>query len=803
MDGRDNSNIGSSDSEGVPARPLNKRTKSKSRVWDRVARLARRTRSSREGDSDFASTGEEAGEADLPSEHMDLSDGPSTSSYQSPSTRKKQLSDCSSSSEGDLAIHETAIRLTKGKKNRYKPPDNSEVVYQHCVRPSAVKAMFRPAQYMLQTDQSVQMRKKRGQCNSVTCRHSDSYSVGCAHEGPRNLNDVSEDCCHCPACCCCRRGNGSWASGSWPRNRSCPLRMSLRMAGPGSMFQLPKAIQSPSSSPRGKNLWKRNSVQGPLMTKSVSLHSERPGSAMYDMRISTMECTEEEKAALRANRSLDMLHSAVMHDVKGLSRSIPLFCDQERTIDERNGYERESKEKSKCGKQIASWKDKVSGPVFKERMETILEWFGEFNDQQKNIMMKRLVEECDLPQMHMLSVTMEPILHQHCPHNCQDLLSWLPTQLSLKILYYLDPVSLCRCAGVNRAWRELAEDSNLWRQLCLEQKWRLSQVEEHKQMINHMGSCIQWKRVFAERYRLRRNWLKGLCTVRTFEGHTQGISCVQFDDTRIVSGSSDKTIKVWNIRTNSPWSVQTLVGHSGTVRCLHLEGNRLVSGSTDCTIKVWDLSMQSSWSSIACRVTMVGHDDTVRCLQVDDEKVVSGSYDRTLKVWDIRTGQCRVTLRGHQGAVICLQFDDTKIVSGSADKSIKIWSLAEGVCVRTLTGHQNSVTCLQFDASKIISGSLDSNLKFWDLKTGESTSTIDWVNAEGHTGVVRCLQADSWRIVSAADDRTLKVWNIETGERIVTLRHHGDGVTCLQFNNSKIVSGSYDKTVKLWDFSAV
>ncbi|XP_054751158.1 F-box/WD repeat-containing protein 7-like [Lytechinus pictus] len=781
MDGRDNSNVGSSDSEGIPARPPPKRAKSKSRVWDRVARLARRTRSSREGDSDFASTGEEAGEADLPSEQMDLSDGPSTSSYHATNVKKQQLSDCSSSSEGDLATCGNAVRSPK--HTCYNPPDNSEVIYQHCVRPSAVKAMFRPAELKLHSDH-VQLRKKRNPSSTISCRHSD-----CALEVQKHRND----CCHCPSCCCCRRGNLGTCSGSWPRNRSCPLRMSLRMP-----IQPSKAVQSPSSSPRSKNLWKRNSVQGPLMTKSVSLQSERPGSAMYDMRIANMECGEEEKAALRANRSLDMLHSAVMHDVKGLSRSIPLFCDQDRTINEQNGNEQKIKEKP-----VDQWKDKVSGLVFKERLESILGWFREFNDQQKNMMMKRLVEECDLPQMHMLSVTMEPILHQHCPHNCQDLLSWLPNQLSTKILSYLDPVSLCRCAGVNRAWKALAEESYLWSNLCLQQKWRLSQVEEHKQMINHMGSSIQWKQVFAERYRLRRNWLKGYCTVRTFEGHTQGISCVQFDDTRIVSGSSDKTIKVWNIRTNSPWSVQTLVGHSGTVRCLHLEGNRLVSGSTDTTIKVWDLSMQSSWSSIACRVTMTGHHDMVRCLQVDDDKVVSGSYDRTLKVWDIRTGQCRLTLSGHLGAVICLQFDDFKIISGSADKTIKIWSLSSGLCMRTLMGHQNSVTCLQFDASKIISGSLDSNLKFWDLKTGECISTIDWVNAEGHTGVVRCLQADSWRVVSAADDRTLKVWNIDTRERIVTLRHHSDGVTCLQFNNSKIVSGSYDKTVKLWDFSAV
>ena len=73
-----------------------------------------------------------------------------------------------------------------------------------------------------------------------------------------------------------------------------------------------------------------------------------------------------------------------------------------------------------------------------------------------------------------------------------------------------------------------------------------------------------------ERFKLRRAWMGGQCHVRTFEGHSGGISCVQFDGGRIVSGSHDKTIKVWNVKTNSPWSVITLAGHSGEVRCLHL-----------------------------------------------------------------------------------------------------------------------------------------------------------------------------------------------------------------------------------------
>ncbi|UYV76441.1 hypothetical protein LAZ67_14000406 [Cordylochernes scorpioides] len=404
------------------------------------------------------------------------------------------------------------------------------------------------------------------------------------------------------------------------------------------------------------------------------------------------------------------------------------------------------------------------------------------------------VVECgSWQQHHTVSLLAEP--HQDCPSNCQDPFTWkLPPSLALHVFSFLDPVSLGRCTAVCKAWRMLASDPRLWRRLCLRPDWQLaSPAARHRQMISCRtdDGLMDWKKAFADRYRLHRNWLRGNCNVRTFHGHTQGVFCVQFDDTRIVSGSSDKTIKVrrrhyaaaqvlpvsvqvWNIRTNSPWSVMTLVGHSGTVRCLHLQGNRLVSGSSDCTIKamlsmqfdfalinvpephlVWDLSTQHTWSSIACKVTMVGHSHTVRCLQVDEDKVVSGSYDHTLKVWDLRTGLCRETLVGHEGAVLCLQFDTTKIVSGSGDKTIKVWK--EGRCAVTLNGHEDAVTCLQFDSCRIISGSLDRTIKFWSQETGACLSTLDWMKSEGHTGVIRCLQADGWRIVSGGDDKTLKV----------------------------------------------
>lgn len=69
---------------------------------------------------------------------------------------------------------------------------------------------------------------------------------------------------------------------------------------------------------------------------------------------------------------------------------------------------------------------------------------------------------------------------------------------------------------------------------------------ENQRVVNvcfNTMNCLNLQ-VFIERHRLHRNWMRAHCHVRTFEGHTEGVSCVQFDDHRIVSGSHDNTIKV-------------------------------------------------------------------------------------------------------------------------------------------------------------------------------------------------------------------------------------------------------------------
>ncbi|KRX92158.1 TP53-regulating kinase [Trichinella pseudospiralis] len=400
---------------------------------------------------------------------------------------------------------------------------------------------------------------------------------------------------------------------------------------------------------------------------------------------------------------------------------------------------------------------------FNEKLEKLCEWMAHFTDDEKNIVVSNILLYCGPEQLKPVADFMESSSHNYFSENAVDPFELFPSNILMHIFSFLEPIDIASCALVSKLWNRFVEYQG-WKSMCLfNSNYRLASTELEQKLTSRYcigEGRVEWKGIFLERYRLRRNWMKARCVVR--------ISCVQFDENRIVSGSSDKSIKLWDIRTNNPLAVMTLLGHSGTVRCLQLNGSRLASGSNDHTLKM------------------------------DDEKIISGSYDKTLRTWDLKTGQQSATFSGHEGEVLCLQFDRRKLISGSSDRSIRIWDLRTQIAGMILHNvHAKAVTCLQFNETQIVSASFDCTIKVWDVRTGRCFRTINWKENEGHTGVVRCLQADRWRFVSGADDKTLKVWNLNTGERICTLHSHTDGVTCLSFNDFRIVSGSYDTCVKL------
>ena len=77
--------------------------------------------------------------------------------------------------------------------------------------------------------------------------------------------------------------------------------------------------------------------------------------------------------------------------------------------------------------------------------------------------------------------------------------------------------------------------------------------------------------------------------LKTLEGHSDNVKSVAYspDGKKIVSGSNDGTIKIWDANTGQ--CLKTLKGHSGDVWSVAFspDGTKIISGSWDDTIKIW------------------------------------------------------------------------------------------------------------------------------------------------------------------------------------------------------------------------
>jgi WD40 repeat protein len=261
---------------------------------------------------------------------------------------------------------------------------------------------------------------------------------------------------------------------------------------------------------------------------------------------------------------------------------------------------------------------------------------------------------------------------------------------------------------------------------------------------------------------------------------------------RIVSGSADKTIKIWNPINHQVSDSKhisssctkitncdvTLFGHTEAVRCITvLPDNRIVSGSNDQTIKIWNPK------TAKCDITFTGHAWHVNCVALladgpsgccfAAERIISSSTDNTFRIWNVQTGNCDNIFRNNGWLVLSIAtfYDEysriEKIVSGSAGKKVNLWNYQTKSCDMTFRGrpisrryrystyHSDRVVCVAIlPDGRVVSGSHDCTIKIWNPRTGKCDSTFT-----GHDDIVNCVAAHSngW-IVSGSNDSTIKIW---------------------------------------------
>ncbi|RMX74108.1 hypothetical protein D0869_12931 [Hortaea werneckii] len=297
------------------------------------------------------------------------------------------------------------------------------------------------------------------------------------------------------------------------------------------------------------------------------------------------------------------------------------------------------------------------------------------------------------------------------------------------------------------------------------------------------GPKISWPWLFKHRYQLERNWERDDHETKPYrmfslphqdhpeEGHQECVYTLQHTSKHLVSGSRDRTIRKWDLRTQRLIG-KPLEGHGASVLCLQFderpEEDIIISGGSDALVIIWQFSTGKIQHIMRHTAeTPHPHSESVLNLRFDDRYLVTCSKDKTIKVWNrralsttdplvpthafewldpthnfnsagnmVREWSMMARFEGHQAAVNAVMIHGDTIISASGDRQIKAWSILRNRIQKTYTGHNKGIACVQFDGRRIVSGSSDNTVRIFD---GEQLAEVGCL--QGHENLVRTVQA--------------------------------------------------------------
>lgn len=427
----------------------------------------------------------------------------------------------------------------------------------------------------------------------------------------------------------------------------------------------------------------------------------------------------------------------------------------------------------------------------------------------------------------------------------RDLLSSLPLEISLSILSHLDYKSVLAVSRVCRSWHRLVNNTALWTSMLSRDKLLSDanlldkELSKPKELVRDWSTPSPYlseiniaQTLYKKRFIILQRWMNPNYEPKRISvaGHGSNIvTCLQHDEEKVITGIEGKLIFVHATKTGE--LLRVLRGHDGGVWALKYFSNTLVSGSTDRDVRVWNIRTGK------CTHMFKGHTSTVRCLDIlhpvqigtndngepiifpKEPLLVTGSRDHNLHVWKLpldnegphadESSETKVydskdpdnpylvaVLVGHTQSVRSVSGYGNIIISGSYDTTVRVWDLKEGGrCKHVLEGHTDRIysTALNFKTRRCYSGSMDLSINVWDFEKGKLLFSL-----EGHNSLVGLLELSDDYLVSAAADSTLRVWNPSTGENYSKLKGHSSAITCFQHDSLRIVSGS-ERMLKLWD----
>ncbi|XP_072396788.1 WD repeat, SAM and U-box domain-containing protein 1-like [Diabrotica undecimpunctata] len=328
--------------------------------------------------------------------------------------------------------------------------------------------------------------------------------------------------------------------------------------------------------------------------------------------------------------------------------------------------------------------------------------------------------------------------------------------------------------------------------------------------------------------------------LQVLHGHTSDVtSCDFVSPSTIVTGSSDKTVRVWDWKVGSGYeerSSSPLRAHKYQVTCVRVspQGSLLASSSVDGTAIIWSMHNCVKLYTI----TQVNGDAIRVCRFSPDSTILITAGDNgAVCVWDLIHRSLIKTIFDHQGTTQSLAFtpDSYYLVSACSLEMIMVWNTQdlvdtanESPCVpmakidnaqdmgvfsldvnKHITFDKNNPLARQY---KLASSGNSNEIKIWIITAKfivkNKTSTVSEMALElfdvydGHTSSVTCVRYshNGEYLVSTSVDKLVKVWDNE-GNCVASLDGHNRYVNCATISKdlSIIASGSNDKNIIIWD----
>ncbi|XP_073481909.1 autophagy-related protein 16-1 isoform X1 [Aquarana catesbeiana] len=204
-------------------------------------------------------------------------------------------------------------------------------------------------------------------------------------------------------------------------------------------------------------------------------------------------------------------------------------------------------------------------------------------------------------------------------------------------------------------------------------------------------------------------------------GSNAGITSIEFDSagSYLLAASNDFASRIWTV--DDYRLRHTLTGHSGKVLSAKflLDNARIVSGSHDRTLKLWDLR-----NKVCIKTVFAG--SSCNDIVCTEQCVMSGHFDKKIRFWDIRTESIVRELE-LQGRITALDLNPerTELLSCSRDDLIKIVDLRANAVRQTFSaqgfkcGSDWTRAIFSPDGSYVAAGSAEGTLYFWNVITGK------------------------------------------------------------------------------------